>query len=62
MAEYHTEHEQPEHVLGIDPKYTHRANDLPSALRMDKTKQVNFEAIRSRQSEDFIINPTRQKR
>ena len=56
------EDEQNEQKLGIDPDNIHRANELPSALRVDKTKEVNFEAIRSQQAENFILNPGRQKR
>ena len=56
------EDEQDEQKLGIDPDNVHRANELPSALRVDKTKEVNFEAIRSQQAENFILNPGRQKR
>ncbi|PWI57167.1 hypothetical protein [Sulfoacidibacillus thermotolerans] len=62
MTDHGLQNDQSEQVLGIDPQNIHRANELPSALRVEKTKQVNFEAIRSRQAEDFIIHPGRQKR
>jgi len=51
-----------EQSLGVDPRNIHRANELPSALRVDKTDNVNPEAIRSAQSQSFIIHPGRQKR
>jgi len=54
--------QEDEQTLGIDPRHTHRANELPSALRVDKTEGVNEEAIRSAQAQNFIINPGRQKR
>lgn len=54
--------EKDEQKLGIDPHNIHRANALPSALRVDKTDNVNAEAIRSQQAQDFVINPGRQKR
>ncbi|MHB1630335.1 MAG: hypothetical protein ACYCVB_18520 [Bacilli bacterium] len=54
--------DEDEQKLGIDPDNIHRANELPSALRVDKTKPVNSEAIRSQQAENFILNPGRQKR
>ena len=54
--------EQDEQKLGIDPHNVHRANELPSALRIDKTQNVDAEAIRSQQAENFVINPGRQKR
>lgn len=54
--------EQDEQRLGIDPENVHRAGDRPSSVRAEKVKEVNEEAIRSRQAEDFLINPTRQKR
>ncbi len=62
MDDTSAQNEGTEQAMGIDPRNTHRGNNLPSALRMDKTKQVNAEAIRSRQAEDFVINPGRQKR
>ncbi len=54
--------QEDEQKLGTDPRNVHRANALPSALRVEKTKVVNSEAIRDQQSQAFIINPTRQKR
>ncbi|WP_156481937.1 hypothetical protein [Ferroacidibacillus organovorans] len=51
-----------EQSLGIDPKNVHRANELPDALRTDRLDDVNFEAIRDRQAQEFTINPSRQKR
>lgn len=54
--------EQNEQRMGIDPRNIHRGNDLPSALRVEKTKHVQEEAIRDQQAQDFVINPGRQKR
>lgn len=54
--------QEDEQAMGVNPKYVHRGNELPSALRVDKTKQVNAEAIRSQQAQEFVINPGRQKR
>lgn len=54
--------EEDEQKLGIDPENVHRKNDLPSALRVEKVGKPDFEAIRSQQAQDFIINPGRQKR
>lgn len=54
--------DEDEQRQGIDPRNVHRANELPSALRMDKVGKVNAEAIRDQQAQEFTINPGRQKR
>ena len=51
-----------EEKLGIDPANVHRAGELPSALRTDKIGKPDFEAVRSQQAQDFVLNPGRQKR
>ncbi|MCY0876002.1 MAG: hypothetical protein OWT28_07035 [Firmicutes bacterium] len=56
------DHDQDEQRLSMDTRNIHRGNELPDALRVDRLDQVNAEAIRDRQAQEFTINPGRQKR
>ncbi len=51
-----------EERLGTDPRNTHRANELPEALRTDRLDGPNAEATRSQQAQNGVLNPGRQKR
>ena len=58
----HGDRQPDEKELGTDPANVHRAGELPSALRTDKIGKPDFEAVRSQQAQNSVLNPGRQKR